>query len=173
MPTVELTVDAEDALQLIQGVIGELQRGFTADEKIELGNLAWFLINQRTGEGLDMWGDPFAPYSEDYLEFLIERGEASSAGDITVDLLLEGNMRAAGTTPDHHAGPVDVQAKAYASLITFTSNRQARKAGAHHVGSGNLPERPWFNIPEGTDDHEKLLEEAAMLLKQRIEGEFG
>lgn len=173
MPTVELTVDPQDALQLVQGVINELAHGFTADEKIELGDLAWFLINQRTEQGLDIWRDPFAPYSEEYLEFLIERGEGSEPGDITVDLLLEGHMRASGTTPDHASGPVDVQARGYASLITFTSRRQARKAGAHHVGSGNLPERPWFDIPEGTEDHDRLLQEAATLLQERIEESFG
>lgn len=153
---VDIESDAERILGEIEDNL-ELKR----EEKLELADGALRMIQAQTDRGLDMWGDPFAPYSEEYLEFLENTGR-----ETTVDLLLEGHMRASGTSG---GWPVSKEVGELAVTITFTSEREKMKAMGHHRGLGNLPERPWFNVPEGTERHEKLLDRALDMIVQRIE----
>ncbi|MFB6374487.1 MAG: hypothetical protein ABEN55_15515 [Bradymonadaceae bacterium] len=173
--TIDLDIETEEAERLVEQIEDELR--LTRDEKLELADGAWWMINRQTGQGLDMHGQPFEPYSDEYIEFLIERGEADSAGGITVDLLLEGHMRAAGTSgagldalssSGSLEGPVEARAEQFAIIISFTSRREAMKAEVHHEGIG-VPARPWFNIPAESDRMERLTGRAVDMMAERIE----
>lgn len=153
---IDIESDLERVLEEIEANL-ELRH----DEKRKLAGGALRMIQKQTDQGLDMWGDPFAPYSEDYRKWLEEEGR-----ETTVDLLLHGNMRASGTTG---SWPVEKSVSELAVTITFTSEREAMKAMAHHRGLAGLPERPWFNIPEGTERHESMLQRALDMIVGRIE----
>lgn len=147
--------DVQPAIAMFDAVEGELKR-WPADDLAELASLAMYRIKTRTKRGEDMFGQAFAPYSEEWEEVRREKGRQTDH----VDLVFDGNMFAA-MTPQVEGG---------AGVVGWTSRFEAMKAMGHHRGLGDLPERPWFGVAEGTDDMAILMNEAVLLLHRRIEG---
>jgi hypothetical protein len=146
--------EVDPALAMLDAVEGELKR-WPADDLTKLASLAMSRIKRRTKRGEDAYGRPFQPYSEAWAQTRKKTGRQVDH----VDLLYEGQMYAA-LTPKARGG---------SAVVGFTSRHEAMKAVVHHEGRGHLPERPWFDIVEGTDDWDMLAQEAADLVVDRIE----
>lgn len=146
--------DVGPSIAMLNAVEGELKR-WPRDDLMELASVAMFRIKFRTERGKDMYGDPFAPYSEEWAETREEMGRQTDH----VDLVFNGHMIAA-MTPATALGT---------AVVGWTSRHEAMKAMAHHRGLGDLPERPWFGIAEDSDDWQVLQERALVLVHRRIE----
>lgn len=93
------------------------------------------IIDKRTRSGLDVHGKIFSPYSADYLEYKLERSEASFG---LVDLIDYGNMLGAMTPKKTQKG----------SRLFFPDELQRLKAQGHDSGDGTNPRRQFFSLSE-------------------------
>jgi len=89
-------------------------------------------IRQRTMQGTDVDGSPFAPYSKRYAKYRASRGRNVSP----VDLLFTGIMQTSMT----------VEARGEASFAIVEKDPKAAVYGrAHNNGNSRLPRRRWFD----------------------------
>lgn len=118
-----------------------------------LTSLSMLLIKKRTAKGVDVEGNPFAPYSPAYALFLDEKGRSSD-----VNLFFRGHMLASMTARN------ESETRA---TIFFSDSRQAAKAHGHHVGNPKrkLPKREFFAL--NCSDIERLVEEAKSFIEER------
>ena len=119
--------------------------------------LAIGAIKRRTGQGLDIDGKPFRPYSQTYRRMLVEGGEDPSK----VDLRLTGGMlnsvaelrrRISGRRATAWIGPGTGTSPAV-SLVNGRAKRLGRRGPAHnlvgawlHFGTAKMPARPWLGL---------------------------
>lgn len=151
-------IDPTDALNLLGAVVDELD-DWPSDDLSTLAASAAERIDVRTTRGLDMFGQPFTPYSESYVDWKRRHKELDEGDTLSVDLTLRGNMLAAMTP----------QVRGQQAVVGFSSKFEAMKAMAHHEGKANLPERPWFGIAQGSETMEQLQQRAARMKARQIE----
>ena len=112
----------------------------------KVGLAAERIIRKRTREGLDVHGDPFAPYSESYADRR-ERKELPT-GTVNLQFSLYDGML---TTLTSEVGPDLEEVTLY-----FSDDEKAEIAGYHHTGAGDNPKREFFDLSD--EETEKIAE---------------
>ena len=117
----------------------QLADGLRSQELLnKVGLAAERIIRKRTRQGLDVHGDPFAPYSKSHAA----RREKKELPTSTVNLqfsLYDGML----TTLTSEVGP-DLEEVA----LYFSDEEKGEIAGYHHRGEGHNPERAFFDLSD-------------------------
>ncbi len=166
------------------GQVAEALHSITDAQLFELGHAAVAIIVNRTGAGIDVFGQPFAPYAEATRE---QRQERSLQVE-HVDLAQDGHM----------LGAASVFPAKDAVTLGFNSPHEAKKAAAHHEGVRSkrfrvsrakgvgrkvyrtvrnalrrqrqvLPERRWFDVGRIDREAVALTEMVGFDVAQNIE----
>lgn len=147
----------KQAADLIEGLVAELDE-VGVDALNELGDLAITIITTRTKKGIDADRKSFAPYSLRYAEARTRAGYSPAPRDLA--------------RTGHMLGAMGKQATASEVTISFTSEREANKAGFQHYGTRRgIPASEFFDIRD--EEEIKVMGEAlATDLVARIEKHF-
>lgn len=103
------------------------------------------IVARTTGKNVDLRGEPFAPYSDNYAEWKRENYGYSGPPDLSLSGRMLGEI----------ALKVESPLKGY---LTFLSRRSALIARYHNEGLKPLPKRRFFGIEPGSVDSMHLRE---------------
>ena len=130
---IEVTIDDLDVVNMLNKLDSGLSK---AIDFAELAVKGVQIIKQKTAAGVDVDGNSFAEYSDNYKRFKGKTHDAS-----TVNMMYSNDMLA--SMQGDRVGDTGV--------IFFADSTNATKAKTHNEGLGNMPKRKFFGLNDGED----------------------